>query len=369
MKPSTPSAESNPSRRSRLIENWTRAFTAVSDIVSTERRPSLKTQATTLGQTIQQVVDDGWTTRHHSRYREVRVLLSYFAETDDSGFGADKAAQRLADVFKRRFGFDVQIWLIPIMDPQGSCAQKLSEFVSNDGKAGNLLIFWYGGFAKGSEDGKGPVMWFGDRWGGQVDSRIVPQILGAGKADVLTLYDCGLSLHGHGGLGAGIFEHLGASPNENVWGFGNSRSFTKSLIQIIDQPEIAACGISMLDIHRKLVNRARRLRTIPEDDGKKATSRGHAVSAARSWLSSSTTRSPVYCHLSTCPPRGRRVATSIVLSRIGYPLEVFGYDNEGEELNVDLRLRLKKNDIDLRVWKEWITPAPPEVDQVSIRIT
>lgn len=161
MQPTNPPT-SRP-KQSRLSANWNRVLGAVSDMVFPERTDSSEGRAKTLTQTLRHAVEDGWKARHHNRYRQVKVLLTYWAETDDPGFGADAAAEKLRNVFQRRYGFDVQIWLIPSLDePQRALAAKLSNFVQNYGQAGNLLIFWYGGASKESHDRKGPITWFGE---------------------------------------------------------------------------------------------------------------------------------------------------------------------------------------------------------------
>jgi hypothetical protein len=208
-------------------------------------------------------------------------------------------------------------------------------------------------------------------WGGEINSGIIPQILGSGKADVLTLYDCGNSLHGQSISSPVLFEHLGANASESVAGFGSTISFTRSLAQILDRPEAVACGISVLDIHRKLVNinKGRRPSGVFGADGESVLLEDHTASTARSWLSSDVPQSPVYCHISNCPPRSQGGARSIILSRLGHPLEAFTYENPGEELEVEVKLRLRTNNIDVNRWKEWIMNVPSEADQISLQIS
>jgi hypothetical protein len=150
-------------KHSRLSVNWNRVRSAINEMVSAERTDRLKGRAALLTQTLRHAVEDGWKARHHNRYRHVKVLLTYWAETDDPGFGADIAAKKLRDVFQRKYGFDVQIWLIPSFEqPQRALAAKLNNFVRNCGQAGNLLIFWYGGAIKKNHDAKAPITWVGE---------------------------------------------------------------------------------------------------------------------------------------------------------------------------------------------------------------
>ncbi|KAK7913922.1 hypothetical protein PG985_011625 [Apiospora marii] len=313
----------------------------------------------------------GWAGRLYPggsrRYRSVKVLLAFWAETDDPAFGAVAVAHALADVFRGRYGFDVLVWLIPVMQPQQALAAKLQQFAREVDRrhlpGEDLLIFWYGGSAREGEAGGGPL-WYGENFGGPtIDSQIVPQILGAARSDVLTLYDTPHALHGHAATGPGVYEHLGASAHDDIiagfvgesssTSYNGSRtplSFTHALIQILDKPDRAARGIAVLDIHRKLVNRYRmasaavadsRASESDEEEEEKeeapptttgTNSGGHHYNKRRSrgenayttspqpWLPRALRQTPVYCHLSRCRPRSEGGGpTSIVLSQLGRP--------------------------------------------------
>ncbi|KAK8072974.1 hypothetical protein PG996_006322 [Apiospora saccharicola] len=295
----------------------------------------------------------GWAGRHYAgnHYRTVKVLLTFWAETDDPAFGAASAAHALAELFRRRYGFDVLVWLIPVMRPQQSLAAKLRQFArdvdARQRPGENLLIFWYGGSAREDEGGGAPL-WFGESFGGPtINSQIVPQILGAGKSDVLTIYDSPHALHGHNVTGPGICEHLGASAHDDIIagfvgesgsndsGFRTPLSFTRTLIQILDNPDRAARGISVLDIHRKLVNRYRMAAatatgaSVSESDEEKQlpTSKRNTfnggdetyINRTQPFLPRALRQNPVYCHLSHCRPRSEGGPSSIVLAQLGPP--------------------------------------------------
>ncbi|KAK7994505.1 hypothetical protein PG991_016093 [Apiospora marii] len=308
----------------------------------------------------------GWAGRLYPggsrRYRSVKVLLAFWAETDDPAFGAAAAAHALADVFRGRYGFNVLVWLIPVMQPQQALAAKLRQFareVDHRHLPGeDLLIFWYGGSAREEEGGGGGPLWYGETFGGPtIDSQIVPQILGAARSDVLTIYDTPHALHGHAATGPGLCEHLGASAHDDIIaGFvgessttnNGSRtplSFTHALIQILDKPDRAARGIAVLDIHRKLVNRyqmaaaavtdSRASESDEEEEEKEkekappmtGNNEGGGAEAKtptprppQPWLPRALRQTPVYCHLSRCRPRSEGGGpTSIVLSQLGRP--------------------------------------------------
>lgn len=196
----------------------------------------------------------------------------------------------------------------------------------------------------------------------------MPQILGSGDADVLTLYDCPNSLHGQGVTGGGIFEHLGASLGGDVASFGRPGSFTGSLLQILRKPESAAFGLAVLDLHRKSVNRARRFGGSPqlEKDVSSVYSRHYIMT--RSWLSSSLAAIPVYCHLSVCTARSSHKPLSIVLSNLNYPLEASPCRTTSAELEVELKLKFRGEDADTERWREWVLASPAEVTDVAIQV-
>lgn len=180
-------------------------------------------------------------------------------------------------------------------------------------------------------------------------------ILGASDGDVLALYDCEASPRAETANGAGVFEMLAAgSTHGTVSGFASCYSFTRSLVRILEKPLHMACGIAVLDLHRKLVSQVRHGRA-PDEADRGADAQNGAGGP-----------SPNYCHVSRCGARSEGKPATIVLSRMDYPMEAFGYDSSGEELEVTVQLRLRKNDINVRRWTEWITSAPPEADQVHV---
>lgn len=112
---------------------------------------------------LKRAVRDGWNSRYDSRYKHVKVLLTYWADSGDTAPGAAKAASSLANVFKQVYDFGVQEWLIPSVDePQQALAAKLQEWVRYFGHEDNLLIFWYGGAARKIGSGAVPAIWHGE---------------------------------------------------------------------------------------------------------------------------------------------------------------------------------------------------------------
>ncbi|KAK8850927.1 hypothetical protein PGQ11_013406 [Apiospora arundinis] len=259
--------------------------------------------------------------------------------------------------------------------------------------------------------------------GPTINSQIVPQILGASQADVLTIYDSPHALHGSNTTGPGLCEHLGAAAHDGyVAGFGdggegsggNSQSFTRALIRILDTPDRAVRGVSVVDVHRKLVNRYHVAASPPtkqimtgrvsgdswssesKEEKQKRKNRRQRVFGEEAylrtqpWLPDALRQTPVYVHLSRCRPRTEAgAAGSIVLGRLrrlGHtPAEValmqlegiaqaqnqglsssdggnYDDDNEGA-VEVTVRMRLRAPPMEgarLGRWRDWILDAPPE---------
>lgn len=193
-------------------------------------------------------------------------------------------------------------------------------------------------------------------------------ILGSSEGDVLTLYDCEGSLHAGTTVGTGVFETLAASTHGYGAGFASRDSFTRSLIRVLEKPLHVARGIAVLDIHRKLVNQTRQGRAPYEADGSADAQDGDGAGPQAS-LPCAMRPSPAYCRLSRCGAPSEGKQATIVLSSLDYPLEAFGHENIGEELEVTVRLRLRKNDVNVGRWRDWITGAPPEADQVHTTIS
>lgn len=124
-------------------ERWNKVLEAVTELVDKKRHCRI-TPVISLTEQLQQTIVENWPRRHYSRYREVRALLTYWADPECPSLGVEKAAEKLAEVFGRLYGFDVQIWLIPtIGQPQQFLAVKLTDMVQSYGQDGTLLIFWY----------------------------------------------------------------------------------------------------------------------------------------------------------------------------------------------------------------------------------
>lgn len=137
-----PSPETLKRHRS-IRQSWTRVVGAAGNMVH-RRTSMISTSISSLGEQLQQAVVQGWSSRHYSRYHEVHALLTYWAESEDDSFYAAEAAEKLRDTLRRKYGFNAEVFIIPILDqPQQFLAARLARFVRDHGRKGNLLIFWW----------------------------------------------------------------------------------------------------------------------------------------------------------------------------------------------------------------------------------
>jgi hypothetical protein len=251
-----------------------------------------------------------------------------------------------------------------------------------------------------------------------IPARATTKILGDARADVLMLNDSPFAQHAYTShtFGPGSFELLGSgnmTPSNIELNRAREASFTRNLTLMLDSPFLASRGISVLDLHRKLldimspVNRAsvgttatnttttttstttRNGSTSPSADNtateaetQQRTSGAGTVPRHRRPTSSLVAARaqtvsaanipayPVYCQISQSTPLERDARRNIVLSRFDAPLAAEGVHakHAGVPPGVRLDVRLKRPFLDVKKWKEWILRAPSDAQDVSVQI-
>lgn len=101
-------------------------------------------------------VSAAWPDRVPTRYRKVRVLLLSW-EKDDADFDAE--IRPLESVFAGLYHYDTECWKIPSRRSAFELSRKIADLVDADGHDGNLLIVYYGGHARPSEQPNGSPVW------------------------------------------------------------------------------------------------------------------------------------------------------------------------------------------------------------------
>ncbi|KAI0443274.1 hypothetical protein F4803DRAFT_561781 [Xylaria telfairii] len=313
------------------------------------------------------------------------------------------AAHQLADVLERRYGIQSQVWMIPSLEsPQDMLSGKVKQFVEEYGGRDNLLIFWYGGRAEfvgaalnegvpGGDRGAGEIIWYGLRDELGISARAISKTLGLARADVLMLNDSPFAQHAYMShiCGPGTFELLGSgSTNPSNAEFNHARegSFTRTLTLMLDSPFLAARGVSVLELHRKMLDMMSPHRTSldttslpspPISPTSTATSQRETTCSRRRPASSLTVARaqstaqipayPVYCQISQSTPLERDARRNIVLSRLDTSLAAeANHARTVGEPRVKLDIRLKRPYIDVRRWKEWVLRAPADAEGISV---
>ncbi|ETS75231.1 hypothetical protein PFICI_13715 [Pestalotiopsis fici W106-1] len=351
-------------------KTWNRVLEVVTDKVRRDKRLGAQ-----LKEPLQAAINKGWNTRHHSSYLKVHVLLTYWADDDD----AKDAANQLDSLFRDKYGFNVFIFPLRVDNPEPAkkLAGLLKSFMEIHGKKDNLLIFWYGGAAHLSGDGRGRTMWFGRGNGNMlISSGLVTKTL-AGlleappcDADILTLFDAQHSINDMvSSAGSGIFEHLGASANVDLASWKYNGCFTRSLIDILGRQEVIRHGISVPDLHRELIQRAGNIRRdISELQSRQNLNSTHSQNVVtRYGYMARTPPPPVYCRLSPLLPRSKNKSGSVVLSQLDRQLEYFSVSPDNEDIDVQLIVKSNNDRLDFPSWRTWLQNAPPQVEKIRVR--
>ncbi|KAI8954998.1 hypothetical protein F4801DRAFT_416330 [Xylaria longipes] len=323
------------------------------------------------------------------------------------------AAHQLAGVLESRYGIQSQVWMIPSLEsPQEMLAGKVKQFVEEYGGPDNLLIFWYGGHAEfagaapnegasGGDRSVGEVIWYGLRDELGISARTISKTLGLARADVLMLNDSPFAQHAYTGhiCGPGSFELLGSgstNPSNAEPNPAREGSFTRTLALMLDSPFLATRGVSVLELHRKLLDTMspsrtsldtasprRTRRTLPspplsptnaeteQQEPTRARRRRPTSSliVARAQNTAQAPPYPVYCQISQSTPLERDARRNIVLSRLDTSLAAeTNYARTVGEPRVKLDIRLKRPYLDVRRWKEWVLRAPADADGIAVRV-
>jgi hypothetical protein len=104
---------------------------------------------------LQLAIDAAWPTRRKSRYKEVHVLLMSW---EDDNLGVEKEIRRLGYVFSNLYRFNVQEFRIPRKTPGKATSKRVWTFLEKD-KTDSLLIFYYAGHSRLSQQSNEPPIW------------------------------------------------------------------------------------------------------------------------------------------------------------------------------------------------------------------
>ncbi|KUJ15978.1 uncharacterized protein LY89DRAFT_546616, partial [Mollisia scopiformis] len=169
----------------------------------------------------------------NSRYAKVSVLILSW-EDEDPQLPVSQEINQLHGVFRDDYGYETEIWNIPVEHSHWKLTEKVMDFVKPDEEAKtHLKIVYYAGHAKLTETRL--LVWTSWRnnkklkcpmvkWGG------IQTILEESISDVLILLDCCASGTANASDGNGVNELISACAfNEIANGVG-PYSFTSALV-------------------------------------------------------------------------------------------------------------------------------------------
>jgi hypothetical protein len=208
---------------------------------------------------------------------------------------------------------------------------------------------------------------------------VAPKILGIARADVLMLNDSPFAQHAYvsNTLGPGAFELLGSGSMTPSIDEKPEReaAFTRTLALMLDSASLASRGVSLIEIHRKLLDNICPTRTSLELPSTSITvNRDYGssliVARAKKKNVADIRPYPVYCQLSHSAPLERGTRRNIVLSRLneslGAEVVVPCARPWGEPPCVKLEMRLERPFLDVQRWKDWILRAPSDTAEVTV---
>lgn len=101
-------------------------------------------------------VSAAWPDRFATRYRNVKVLLMGWDKDD---LNLQDQVRSLESVFRGLYHYDTEYWKIPSRRSSVELSRKVANLVDAHGQEGNLLILYYGGHARPSEQPGGSPVW------------------------------------------------------------------------------------------------------------------------------------------------------------------------------------------------------------------
>jgi hypothetical protein len=101
-------------------------------------------------------VSAAWPDGVATRYRNVKVLLMSW---DRDSLDFQDQVKSLESVFRGLYHYDTEYWKIPSRRSAVELSRKVANLVDAHGQEGNLLILYYGGHARPSEQSGGSPVW------------------------------------------------------------------------------------------------------------------------------------------------------------------------------------------------------------------
>ncbi|EAQ88798.1 hypothetical protein CHGG_05417 [Chaetomium globosum CBS 148.51] len=317
-------------------------------------------------------VSAAWPDRFSTRYRKVKVLLMTWDKDD---LGVETEVRNLESVFRGLYHYDTEYWKIPSRRSAVEVSRKVADLVDAHGQEGNLLILYYGGHARASEQPGGSPVWAANRSRDSptVQSSILHSFLGEIDCDVLLLHDC---LHAYEArdtfIGSGVVETLAAGGVDVSQSEGDNDSFTASLVQELAHAAHTTDWLSMVELHRRLINRLQvwtpnisftddsySIVQVDRRTGQPMFERPRRRTPVHSFLS----RKPKTIVLTPLPPRSQSQSEESLI-QLNPPTGNTDIITEGP--GILLTCRLRDQHIDAEKWRQWLLDVPEGAKNIQI---
>jgi len=250
-----------------------------------------------------------------------------------------------------------------------------------------------------------------------IQAKTAARVLANSRADVWMINDSPFAYHAYvpHAAGLGSFELLGSgstTPSNLEMNRARECSLTRTLTLMLDSPYLAASGVSILELHRKLLDMQAFHMTSTNYAAMRSSGASNSTStssfgtsfdtynnpaAARSMGGRSSSGSgdtlfhnpmnnsliparckrfgtppayPIYCQIAQAPGFERDTMRNIVISKLDTTLapKNNGVRFLGEDLLVRMDIKLKRPSLGVRRWKEWILRAPADANGVRLTV-
>ncbi|KAL2130282.1 hypothetical protein VTI74DRAFT_6676 [Chaetomium olivicolor] len=317
-------------------------------------------------------VSAAWPDKFATRYKKVKVLLMSW-DKDDLGLEPD--IRQLESVFRGLYHYDAEYWKIPSKRTVVEVSRKVADLGDAHGQEGNLLIVYYGGQTRPSDQAGGSVVWAANRTRDSptIQSSIVHSLLGEVDCDVLLLND-GLdpntTREPHGGRG--VVESLAASGVESASAEEGNHGFTAALVQELAHAAHTTDWLSVVELHRRLINRLQAWtpKVSLNDDAYSLVQVDRRT--GQPIFEMPRRRTPIHTVLSDKPrtivltPLAPQAGSQLDQAFLQLTLPTVQPQVEPDGPGILVTCRLRDQRVDVGKWKQWLSDAPEGAKGIQI---
>ncbi|KAJ4287033.1 hypothetical protein N0V88_007797 [Collariella sp. IMI 366227] len=317
-------------------------------------------------------VSAAWPDKFATRYTKVTVLLMSWDKDD---LELEHEIRQLESVFRGLYHYDTEYWKIPSKRTVVELSRKVADLGDIHGQEGSLLIVYYGGHARLSDQSGGSPVWAANRTrdSATVQSSIVHSLLEELDCDVLLLNDCFQPTTTRATYtGKGMIETLAASSLEAALTKGENYSFTAALVQELAHAVHTTDWLSIVELHRRLINRLQAWTTSVSltDDAYSLVQVDRRT--GQPVFERPRRKTPVYACLSEKPrtivltPLTPQTAQQLDQAFLQLTLPTVQPQITPNGPGILVTCRLRDQRVDVWKWKQWLSDAPEAAKGIQI---